>query len=168
MAGECPVSVAILAKNEETFIGRCVTSALWADEVLVLDTGSTDRTMEIARSLGATVYERPWSGNWSEMRNVSICLAQHDWVLFIDADEIVTPELACSIRAALSRSPDPRDGYHVQRPSDMLGVLLANEARPSKQAGFIRLLNRRFNLCDEAQKVHESITPVGRARPLYG
>ena len=132
-----------------------------------MDSGSDDRTREVARSLGATVHEHPWLG-WPRQKNLAISLAAHDWVFCLDADEIVTPTLARAIEDVMQGTPDPRDGYHVERPNDMLGVLLANEARPSKQRGFVRLFNRTCNRYGEDQQVHEEIHPVGRALPLRG
>lgn len=75
------LSVVILAKNEEHFIERCIRSVRWADEVFVLDSGSVDRTREIAASLGANVYEQEWLG-WSAQRNKAMSLAKNDWVFF--------------------------------------------------------------------------------------
>lgn len=161
------VSAIILTKNEEVFIERCIRSVRWADEIVVMDSGSSDRTCEIARSLGAVVYEREWLG-WPRQKNLAMSLAKNDWVFCLDADEIVTPKLAESIQSALTGSPDPRDGYHVARPNEMLGALLANEARPSKQIGFVRLVNRTCNRYGEDQQVHEEIHPVGKALPLVG
>ena len=161
------LSVVILTKNEESFIGRCLRSVMWADELVVVDSGSTDRTVEIAEAHGACVYKRSWHG-WAVQRNIGIGLARHDWVLYLDADEVVTPELAHSIRQTLNASPDPQDGYYVDRRPDSLGRLLANESRPKRRQGMVRLLNRTQNRFDETMKVHEECHPVGRALPLEG
>ncbi len=77
----------------------------WVDEIIVVDTGSTDRTLEIARSYGALVYEHPWEGNFSKARNQSLQYATKDWVFIIDADERVYPEDVQQLRAAVNR-PD--------------------------------------------------------------
>src|SRR3712207_2013002 len=99
------ISAIILTKNEEQFIERCIRSVHWADEVLVIDSCSTDRTREIAASLGANVYEQEWLG-WSGQRNKAASLGENDWVFFIECDEIVTPELARSIEDAMNGPVD--------------------------------------------------------------
>lgn len=162
-----PISVIILTKNEEQFIERCVRSVLWADEVLVLDSGSTDRTSSIATSLGAVVYHQEWLG-YAAQRNHALTLARHEWVFFLDADEIVTPELANSIQQVLSGAMDEGNGYSVDRRGDFLGLLLPNVSRPSKRRNFIRLFNRRYSNYDSTMKVHEEVKFPGRAIPLEG
>ncbi len=162
-----PVTAVIMTKNEEAVISRCIRSVLWADEVLVIDSGSTDNTVAIAKSLGAVVYEQAWLG-FSGQRNRGAELAQHDWVLFVDADEIVTPELAASVQAAMQGTPDARDSYAVDRRGDFLGVLLPNETRASKRKNFIRLYNRRFSHYDPNMSVHEEVRFPGKAIALQG
>jgi (heptosyl)LPS beta-1,4-glucosyltransferase len=161
------LSVVVITRNEAKFIGRCLRSAAWADERIVVDSGSSDETARIAEANGAKVIYNDWPG-WPMQKNFGIDHASNDWVMCIDADEIITPTLAESIQQAMRADPDSRDGYHVERPNDMLGVLLANEARPSKQVGFVRVFNRTKNRFSEDQVVHEEIKPVGRALPLSG
>ncbi len=103
------VSVTILTRNEEELIARCIASVGWADEVLVLDSGSSDRTREIAAALGARVYVQPWLG-WVGQRARAIELASHDWIFVLEADEIVSDRLARSIVRALATSPTEGDG----------------------------------------------------------
>jgi (heptosyl)LPS beta-1,4-glucosyltransferase len=162
-----PLSVIILTKNEEQFIKRCIQSVLWADEILILDSGSTDQTKEIATSLGAIVYNQEWLG-YAAQRNKSLSLATHDWVFFLDADEIVTPELATSIKQALNKAMDQRDGYSIDRRGDFLGLLLPNVARPSKRNNFVRLFNKCCSAYDSTMKVHEEVRFPGKAIPLEG
>ena len=93
-----PVSCYIRTLNEERMIERVVRAALQCvDEVVIVDSGSTDRTKEIATAAGATVYDQPWLGNGGQKRAAEE-RARNDWLLDLDADEIVTPELAASIR----------------------------------------------------------------------
>ena len=162
-----PISVIILTKNEENFIKRCVVSASWADEVLVIDSGSIDKTKEIATSLGANVYVQDWLG-YSAQRNKALTFAKHDWVFFLDADEIVTPQLASSIKQVLSSSIDELDGYSVDRRGDFLGILLPNNSRPSKRRNFVRLFNKNFSSYDQTVIVHEEVQFSGKAIPLKG
>ena len=97
MTGEkTPVSVLILARNEEKNIGDCLQSVQWAAEIVVIDDNSTDRTPEIARKMGARVVTHALAGNWGAQQTFAIGEANHDWIYFLDADERVTPRLAAS------------------------------------------------------------------------
>ncbi|PSB07257.1 hypothetical protein C7B76_28290, partial [filamentous cyanobacterium CCP2] len=145
----------------------CIHSVQWADEVLVLDSGSTDRTREIATSLGATVYEQEWLG-YSAQRHKAITLAKHDWIFFLDCDEIVTPALAHSIQQVMAGSPDPQDGYSVDRQGDFYGVLLPNSSPHHRKLNFVRLFNRQYSGYDTSVKVHEEVQVAGKAILLEG
>ena len=111
--GSVPVSVVILTRNEAGRIRDCLASAAWAAEVLVIDDGSTDETVHIAESLGARVLRRRMDIE-GRHRNWAHDQAAHDWILSLDADERVTPELAQDI-AALFRQPPPLDIYDIRR-----------------------------------------------------
>lgn len=110
-----PISAIVLTKNEEANLPGCLESLSWADEVLVVDSFSTDRTVEIAREAGARVIQHPFA-NFAAQRNYAQSQAQYDWVLFIDADERVSPELRDEI---LQLSKTDRlleyNAYHIQR-----------------------------------------------------
>lgn len=153
--------------DEEAVIERCLASVAWADELLVLDSGSTDATKERAAATGARVVEQEWLG-FSAQKNHAASLASHDWVLSVDADEVVTPQLAASIRKLLSGRLDPRDGYVVDRRGDFLGVLLPNGARRAKRRRFVRLYNRRHSAWNESMAVHEEVRCEGRRHRLDG
>ena len=111
--GSVPLSVIVLTLNEEPNIRRCLASVGWADQVVVVDSGSADGTVSVARSLGAEVVEQPWLG-FSAQREYALRLPllRHDWVYFVDADEWVSPQLATEIAASsLTRSaPGSRTG----------------------------------------------------------
>src|ERR1700722_6294832 len=99
------LSAALIVKNEEKFLGSCLRSLKGlADEVVVVDTGSTDRTTDIAIAEGARLYHRPWTGDFSAARNEALNLARGDWILYVDAEERVSggdPELLrAQLRAA--------------------------------------------------------------------
>jgi len=162
-----PISVIILTKNEEKFIERCINSVTWADEVLVLDSGSTDKTIDIAFSLGAVVHRQEWLG-WTPQRSKGITLAKNDWVFILECDEIVTPELAKSIQEVMNSLPKEHDGYSVDRRGDFLGILLPNMSRKSKKLNFIRLFNRKYSAYDPSMKVHEEVRFTGKAIALQG
>jgi glycosyltransferase involved in cell wall biosynthesis len=96
--GSVPVSVVVLTRDEEPNIRRCLASVAWANQTVVVDSGSTDETVPTARSLGAEVVEQPWLG-FSAQREFALRLPElrHDWVYFVDADEWVSPQLASEI-----------------------------------------------------------------------
>ncbi len=164
---QCPISVVILAKNEELFIARCIASVSWADEVVVIDSGSTDSTREIARGLGATVYEQQWLG-WVPQRQSGIARARNDWVFILEADEIVTPELRDGMLAAMAGQADPLNGYVVDRREEFLGRLFPNMRRPTLRRTFVRLFNRQHSHYAPEDLIHERVAYPGRPIPLPG
>src|SRR6185312_5603472 len=87
------ISAAIIAFNEERNIARAIESLRFADQIVVVDSGSTDATREIAAKAGARVIEEQWRG-YAAQKNFAATVAAHDWILSLDADEAVTPELA--------------------------------------------------------------------------
>jgi glycosyltransferase involved in cell wall biosynthesis len=113
------ISVAIVAMDEEANIGRTLASVRWADEIVLVDSGSEDRTCEIAREHGARVVFEPWRG-YVAQKQYAIDLCTKDWVLLLDADEEVSPSLAEEIRAAIAR-PNPATGYRLPRKNLFLG-----------------------------------------------
>lgn len=98
------LSVTIIALNEAAKLPRTLQSLSFADEVVIVDSGSTDGTPEIAQKLGARVVRQPWMG-FGRQKNFAASQTTHDWVLNLDADEVVTPELAVEIRGWLDRQP---------------------------------------------------------------
>jgi glycosyltransferase involved in cell wall biosynthesis len=114
------LSVIVITRNEEAVIRRCLESVAWADEIVVVDSGSSDRTGEICRALGAKVTERSdWPG-FGPQKNRALDLATGDWVLSIDADEWLTPELAAEIRAAVA-APGGHAAFSLPRLSSYCG-----------------------------------------------
>jgi glycosyltransferase involved in cell wall biosynthesis len=107
------LSVAIITLNEEANLTRTLASVQFADEVIVLDSGSTDRTIEIAQSFNATVISQPWQG-FAAQKNSVIEKCTGTWVLSLDADEELTPELQTEIRALLRGKPGA-DAYLLRR-----------------------------------------------------
>lgn len=167
MSGRTPLSVVVVTRDEEEFIGRVIDHIDFADEFVVVDCGSSDRTREVANARGAHVIEQEWLG-WPAQRNRAAEAAANDWVLFLDADEIVTPELGRSLRRVLEGPMDPRDGYSVNRRDDVLGALMPNEARRANRLGLVRMFNRRHTSYGLARIVHERAEPPGRTIPLEG
>jgi glycosyltransferase involved in cell wall biosynthesis len=113
------LSVAIITLNEAHRIGACLAALSFADEIVVLDSGSTDRTVTIARDLGAIVVQREGWPGFGAQKNAALALTRGEWVLSIDADEIVTEALARSIRQAITSAR--YDGWWVRRSSLFCG-----------------------------------------------
>jgi glycosyltransferase involved in cell wall biosynthesis len=113
------ISAYILTFNEAAKIEAAVASVLWADEVVVVDSSSTDRTAEIASALGARVVDVPFNG-FGDLRNRAIETCQHDWIFSLDADERCTEAVRDEILALLAGTP-PYDVYRVPRRSYMMG-----------------------------------------------
>jgi len=113
------LSVAMVAMDEEANIGRTLASVRWADEIVLVDSGSKDRTSEIAREYGAKVIVEPWRG-YVAQKNYAVDLCTQDWVLLLDADEAVSPGLADEIRGALA-DPNALNGYWLPRKNLFLG-----------------------------------------------
>ncbi|MEO6654732.1 MAG: glycosyltransferase family 2 protein [Pyrinomonadaceae bacterium] len=113
------ISAVIITFNEEVKIADAIRSVVWADEVLVVDSESTDDTREIALSLGARVIVEKWKG-FSKQKQFASEQALHDRILSLDADECVTPELKADI-LRISNTPAPADGYRIARLSTYIG-----------------------------------------------
>ncbi len=112
------LSVVVITFNEERKLRRCLEPVSWADEIIVVDSGSTDGTADIAASCGARVFQRPWSG-FADQRNFGMEQARGDWILFLDADEYVTEGLEARIRELL-RSGGDCDAYKIHRQEHFL------------------------------------------------
>ncbi len=121
-ASKIPVSVLIPAKNEEQNLPACLASVARADEVFVVDSQSSDRSIEIAESLGATVVQFDFNGTWPKKKNWSLenLPFRNEWVLIVDCDERITPELWDEIAIAI-QNPD-YSGYYLNRRVFFLGV----------------------------------------------
>jgi glycosyltransferase involved in cell wall biosynthesis len=151
------LSVIIITKNEAANIGAALDSVAWADERIVVDAESTDDTAAIARARGARVEVRPWPG-YAMQKNYAASLAAHDWLLSLDADERVTPELAAEIRGLMQHeggSEPPSRGYRMPRVTYAFGRWIrTTDWYPDRQ---LRLYDRRAGRWNEAKRVHESI-----------
>jgi glycosyltransferase involved in cell wall biosynthesis len=118
-----PLSLCVITRDEERNLARCLDSAAFADDVVVLDSGSTDGTVELARARGARVFVEPFRGHVAQ-KNRAIELAQHAWVLSLDADEEVSPPLRAAIERALeggADGPGAVAGYALARKTAYAG-----------------------------------------------
>ncbi|MBA3912335.1 MAG: glycosyltransferase family 2 protein [Acidobacteriales bacterium] len=113
------LSVAIVAHNEEANIGRTLASVQWADEIILVDAQSTDQTRDIAAAAGAKVILEPWRG-YVAQKNYALELCTQEWILSLDADEVVPPELADEIRRIISSNAQ-HQGYSMPRKNLFLG-----------------------------------------------
>jgi glycosyltransferase involved in cell wall biosynthesis len=158
-----PVSATIITQNEAAHIARCIRSLRCADEVVVVDAGSTDETQSIARSLGARVIEQSWTG-FSAQKNFSLDQARNDWILSLDADE----ELDATAQAAVlnwKTSEPAAAGYRFARRAWYLGRWIQHSGwYPDYK---LRLFNRRLGHW-QGEYVHESVTTSGPVETLPG
>ena len=156
------LSVVIITLNEASNIDDALASVAWANEIIVVDCGSTDETVALVRRHTDRVSHRDWTG-YGDQKNHATGLAMHDWVLSLDADERVSPELATEITTLLGQSPAHR-GYRMPRTTQYLGRWIrTTDWYPDRQ---LRLYDRRVAVWS-ADRVHESVrvdASVGRLR----
>jgi glycosyltransferase involved in cell wall biosynthesis len=145
------LSLVVITRDAGAQLADCLASAAFAAEAIVVDSGSRDDTVEIARRSGARVVAQPWLG-FGRQKNFAVAQAAHDWVLCLDADERVSPELARSIRSAMQQ---PRhNAYAMARRNRFLGRWLAHgEGYPDWN---LRLFDRRHTRWSE-DDVHEHV-----------
>jgi len=156
------LSVTVITKNEAADIGAALESVAWADELIVVDSGSSDGTPAIARRHNARVVEREWPG-YIAQKNYAASMATYDWILSLDADERVTPELAREIQQTIG-ARSPHAAYRVPRVTWYLGRWIrTTDWYPDYQT---RLYDRRVAEWT-GKYVHEAVTvrgPVGQLR----
>ena len=152
------VTGVILTYNEERYIEECIKSLSWTDEIIVLDSGSTDRTVEISQALGTFIYTRPFR-DFADQRNAAIGMISSEWVFFLDADERVSPQLAAEVRAAVQDSEIT--GFWIPRHNYQIGRLILHAGLyPDYQLRLFRKDNGHY---DTTQKVHERVVLNGTA-----
>jgi glycosyltransferase involved in cell wall biosynthesis len=152
------VSAVVLTRNEEANIADCLDTLQWADELLVLDSYSEDSTVEIAERMGAGVRRRRFD-NYALQRNAALEMASRDWVLFVDADERVSEELAEEIKTVVD--DDAFDGWWVPRKNYIFGKWIRHAGwYPDHQ---LRLLRRARARYDVRREVHELVDLDGEA-----
>ena len=159
------LTACVIARDEEQRLPACLESLEFCDEVIVVDSGSADRTREIAREAGALVIENPWPG-FAAQRNVALDAASGDWVLEIDADERVSPELARELRTLLEGCPAEVRMAAIPSRDFFLGKPLGPSSRYPRYRH--RLFRRGAFRHDEARTVHEGLWPDGRTPALEG
>jgi glycosyltransferase involved in cell wall biosynthesis len=156
------LSVALIAKNAALHLSECLQSVAWADEIVVLDGHSTDRTREIARSFGAKVIEKDFESFPAERAYV-LQHTSYDWVLALDADMIVPPALGEEIRALLARGPT-HDAYRMR----CLNHFLGREIRHCSwfDYRFLRLFDKRKGTYNLGLKIYDPFISTGSVGKL--
>jgi glycosyltransferase involved in cell wall biosynthesis len=156
------ISAITITKDSAVHIGACLDSLAFCDERIVVDSGSTDDTIGIAREKGATVSYHDWLG-LGPQKNFAMTLVNGDWVLWLDSDEVVTPELAAAVKAAVERGD--ADGYEMSRLSWFCG-------RPMRHSGwhpdYVMRLFRREKGRFTTGMGHDHVILDGRVRRVSG
>ncbi|HEX2852732.1 MAG TPA: glycosyltransferase family 2 protein [Opitutaceae bacterium] len=178
MTARCPISILIPAKNERANLAACLESCRFADEVVVIDSASTDGTPAIAAQFGATVVDFKWDGRFPKKKNWALANVpwRHEWVFILDADERITPELAAELAAIVAQPAAALEGYYVNRRFWFLdGWLLHCGYYPSWNLRFFRHRLGRYEQLEGVSdtrsgdnEVHEHVILQGRAGHLRG
>jgi glycosyltransferase involved in cell wall biosynthesis len=159
------LSACVIARDEAECLADCLASVDFCDEIVLVDSGSTDATIEIARAAGARVIEQTWLG-FAAQRNVALDHAQGEWALEIDADERVSPRLRAEIEAFLVAPPAGVELGGLPLREIFLGRPLGPSAKYPKYSH--RLLRRDAYRHDQARTVHEGLVPEGPVYPFEG
>ena len=157
------ISATIITYNEERNIARAIESLRCCDEIIVVDSGSSDRTVELATNLGAKVVESPWPG-YAKQKNVAADRASHDWILSLDADEAISEGLEAEIWHIKKNGPK-YDAYVMPRLAKYLGQWIFHSGwYPDKK---VRLYDRN-KATWQGEYVHESVSCTGSVGELEG
>jgi len=160
------ISVSIIAKNEEHNIDRCLQSVQWADEIIVVDSGSTDQTLEICKTHNCIIIKTPWLG-FGKTKQIGINAAQNDWVFSIDADEEVSKELQSNILSIVKRAE--HQAFDIKRISYYLKKQINHSGWQTDYP--LRLFNKQYGNFNDAI-VHEAVIMQDRSlsrieMPIY-
>ena len=156
-APRAPLSAVLITRNAAAVLAPCLESLAFADEIVVVDSGSSDGTAEIARRYGARLVQKEWLG-FGQQKQYAVDQAQHDWVLCLDADETVSPQLAASIQAALAAPVSPV--YRMPRRNRFLGRWLSHgEGYPDWSPRLFNRMNARWSDDLVHEKVLYAVTP---------
>lgn len=156
------ISAVVLTKNEEKNIAECLRSLAFCDEIIVIDDASNDKTVRIARGLGAKIFVRGLEGDFSSQRNFALKKASGRWVFFVDADERITDRLREEILKEIKKVDNPYSGYFVKRQDFLWGKKLRFGETSSLK--FLRLARKSAG--GFKRRVHEYWNVVGRTKTL--
>jgi glycosyltransferase involved in cell wall biosynthesis len=156
-APRAPLSAVLITRNAAAVLAPCLDSLAFADEIVVVDSASSDGTAELAARKGARVVQKEWLG-FGRQKQFAVEQASHDWVLCVDADERVSPELAGSIQKALAAPASPV--YRMARRNRFLGKWLSHgEGYPDWMPRLFNRLNARWSDDMVYEKVLFALTP---------
>lgn len=156
------ITAIILTRNEEANIKECIQSLTWCEEILVIDDDSTDKTVEIAKSLNATIYTRSLEKDFAQQRNFGLEKAHGEWVFFIDADERVSFTLSYEIQQSINQSFTRFNGYYIPRIDYLWGRKMLHG-----EAGHMKLLRlAKKNSGQFSGTVHEEWKVKGQIGEL--
>ena len=163
-----PLSVVVPIKNEAENLARCLDSVRWADEIFVVDSGSTDNSAEIAKQHGATVVQFEFNGTWPKKKNWALQSLpfRNEWVLILDADEVLPPEAGQEMAEVIAR-PGDIVGYWINRRFFFLGRWLRHSYYPNWNLRLFRHALGRYERLTEAEtksgdnEVHEHVIVQG-------
>jgi len=156
------VSAVIITYNEEHNLRQLLPSLFWCDEIIIVDSGSTDGTLGICRSYHCKVFHRDFDG-YGQQKRYALSLAKNEWILSLDADELLSAALIAEIQTEME-SPSA-DGYYIP----MVFVFMGKEFKYGKENSkyFLRLFNQKLGYFT-ADKVHEQVRLDGRCARLSG
>jgi len=161
MADPLPLSAVIITLNEEANLPRCLASlSSLVSEIVIVDSGSTDRTKDVAIDAGARIECRSWAGNVAQ-KNAALNLASKPWALCVDADEEVSPELAAAIRGLFATSEPPLNGYAVNGLDFYLGAWIRHAWYPEWLLRIVRTGRAAWKGTDPHDRL-EAEGPTGR------
>jgi len=154
------VSTVIITRNEESNLRRSLPRLTWCDEIIVVDSGSTDKTIEVAKAFGCSIYYRKFDG-YGKQKQFAVSLARNKWVLCVDADEVLCDELVREIRNEMLNPS--ADGYLIPRTF----IFKGREFRHGKEAWnyVLRLFNKEAGNFNDS-KVHEKVILTGKQKRL--
>jgi len=145
------ITASIITKNEEMNITRCLNSLLWVDEIIIVDSGSNDKTVQICKDFGCKIIETSWLG-FGQTKQLGVEAAKNDWILSIDADEEVSLNLAHKIKDTLPSTT--KKAFEIRRKSFYIDKLIKYSGWKNDYP--VRLFNRKYAKFD-SRKVHEKI-----------
>lgn len=174
-APKVPVSLLIPIKNEAANLPRCLAAVTWADEVWVVDSGSTDGSIALAEAAGARVVQFAFNGTWPKKKNWALehLPFRHAWVMIVDADEVLPPATGDEVRAIVEDAGHAVDGYWINRRFMFMGKWLRHAYYPNWNLRLFRHAKGRYEKITDAptasgdNEVHEHVVvagPTGRLR----
>lgn len=155
------ISLCIIAKNEESNIGRCIGSCEHiVDEIIVVDTGSTDNTVKVAKSFGAKIIDSPWENNFAKARNAGVDVATCQWILYLDCDEMLDFDDGFTLKEVLSK--DLKEGEYEGFCLNLINVV---DDKRTLNYGSLRVFRNRETYRFKG-RIHEQIFPsIGESYP---